>query len=62
MTEGVKQFLGVLGLEYYYEMFVAKGFELEDDLCHMTNYDLEHDLYITDGTHRQLILQAGIMS
>jgi hypothetical protein len=62
MTEGVKRFLGELGLEHYYEIFVAKGFELEDDLCHVTSYDLEHDLYITDGNHRQLILQAGMVS
>jgi hypothetical protein len=61
MTCGVEQFLEALGLGHYYEMFVAKGFDLEDDLCNMTAQDLEHALYITDGNHRQQILNAGTM-
>lgn len=58
MTEGVKLFLRNLNLEQYHEMFVAKGFDLESDICHLNDADLD-SMYITEDRHRQQILEAG---
>ncbi|XP_071172366.1 uncharacterized protein [Mytilus edulis] len=55
MTEGVQGFLGELGLLQYYDMFVIKGFDSEDDLCYLDGKDLDA-MYITDPDHRKQIL------
>ncbi|XP_063443449.1 uncharacterized protein LOC134723836, partial [Mytilus trossulus] len=55
MTEGVQGFLGELGLLQYYDMFVIKGFDSEDDLCYLDGKDLDA-MYITDPDHRKHIL------
>lgn len=58
MTEGVQGFLGELGLLQYYDMFVIKGFDSEDDLCYLDGKDLDA-MYITDPDHRKQILCSG---
>ena len=56
--EGVKLFLRNLNLEQYYEMFVAKGFDLDSDIFHLTSDDLDA-MYIAEERHRKQILEAG---
>lgn len=58
MTESVQTFLGDLGLLQYYDMFVIKGFDSEEDLCYVDGKDLDA-MYITDPDHRKQILGAG---
>ena len=58
MTEGVKQFLRSLNLERYYDMFLAKGFDLESDICNLNSSDLD-SMYISEDRHRNQILEAG---
>ena len=58
-TEGVKLFLRSLNLEHYYDMFVAKGFDLESDICHLNSDDLDA-MYIAEEGHRKQILEAGM--
>ena len=61
MTEGVQNFLGDLGLLQYFDMFVIKGFDSEEDLSHLNIRDLDA-MYITDPDHRKQILEAGMYS
>lgn len=56
--EGVQSFLRRLGLDEHVEMFMAKGFDSEDDLPHIIEADLDV-MYITNHKDRQLLLQAG---
>ena len=58
MTEGVKTFLEKLGLMQYYDMFLAKGFDSEDDLCYLNGADLD-TMYIDNEAHRTAIIRAG---
>lgn len=58
MSSGVQAFLGDLGLLQYYDMFVIKGFDSEDDLCFIDEKDLDA-MYITDTDHRAQILGAA---
>lgn len=55
---GVQTFLGDLGLCQYYDMFVIKGFDSENDLAYLDAKDLDA-MYITDTDHRKQILDAG---
>ena len=59
MSEGVKLFLRNLNLEQYYDMFVAKGFDLDSDICHLNSDDLDA-MYIAEEDHRKQILEAGM--
>jgi hypothetical protein len=58
MMEGVQGFLSRLDLAEHVEMFMAKGFDSEDDLPYLKEEDLD-SMYITDHKARQKILQAG---
>ena len=58
MTQGVKEFLRSLSLERYYDMFLAKGFDLESDICNLDTTDLD-SMYISEDRHRKQILEAG---
>lgn len=56
--DGVQGFLSRLDLSEHLEMFVAKGFDSEDDLPYLVEEDLDA-MYITDHRARQKILRAG---
>ncbi|XP_060079918.1 uncharacterized protein LOC132559324 [Ylistrum balloti] len=58
MTEGVQTFLEDLGLLQYFDMFVIKGFDCEDDLCHIDSADLD-SMMVSDPDHRRQILHAA---
>ncbi|OWF53494.1 uncharacterized protein LOC110446272 [Mizuhopecten yessoensis] len=58
MTEGVQTFLEDLGLLQYFDMFVIKGFDCEEDLCHIDSADLD-SMTIADPDHRRQILHAA---
>lgn len=58
MTEGIQTFLEDLGLLQYFDMFIIKGFDCEDDLCHIDSADLDA-MMIADPDHRHQILRAG---
>ena len=58
MMEGVQSFLSRLDLAEHMEMFMAKGFDCEDDLPYIQAEDLD-TMYINDHKARQKILQAG---
>ncbi|XP_060556254.1 uncharacterized protein LOC132716926 [Ruditapes philippinarum] len=58
MMEGVQGFLSRLDLAEHVEMFMAKGFDSEDDLPYLKEEDLD-SMYITDHKARQKILQAA---
>ncbi|XP_033755158.1 uncharacterized protein LOC117338076 [Pecten maximus] len=58
MTEGVQTFLEDLGLLQYFDMFVIKGFDCEEDLCHIDSADLD-SMMIADPDHRRQILHAA---
>lgn len=55
---GVQNFLLRLGLEKHEEMFVAKGFDSEDDLPYLQGEDLDV-MYITDPNDRRKLLEAA---
>lgn len=57
-TEGVKLFLQRLNLEQYLDIFIAKGFDREFDIPHISTEDLD-SMKIKDSTHRELILKNG---
>ncbi len=60
MTEslnGVKKFLEKLNLGVYWDIFKAKGYDRENDLKDLDDFDL--DQMDIKGTDRQIILQAG---
>lgn len=58
MTEGIQTFLEDLGLLQYFDMFIIKGFDCEDDLCHIDSADLDA-MMIADPDHRHQILRAA---
>jgi len=58
MTQGVETFLQDLGLLQYFDIFVIKGFDSEDDICNLNQSDLDAML-ISDVDHRRIILSAG---
>jgi hypothetical protein len=58
MTEGVQNFLSRLGLDGHLEMFMARGFDSEDDIPHLQDADLDA-MYITNQDERSKILEAG---
>lgn len=59
MTDGVKNFLSRLGLDVHFKMFIAKGFDSEDDLPFLNDKDLDC-MYISDAPDRSKILQAAL--
>jgi len=56
MTTDVKNFLATTGMLKYNAIFHAKGFDLETDVRHMTNHDLEESLMITSPQDRAHLL------
>ncbi|WAR11691.1 hypothetical protein MAR_025871 [Mya arenaria] len=58
MEDGVKEFLDKLGMRKYFDMFVAKGFDKEGDISHLTEGDLK-SMYIIDTDDRNRILEAA---
>ncbi|GFO46683.1 ankyrin repeat and sam domain-containing protein 1a [Plakobranchus ocellatus] len=56
MAEGVKVFLNTVGMLKYYDIFIAKGYDLESDLPHITDYELEDILMISSQRDRALLL------
>ncbi|KAK3603894.1 hypothetical protein CHS0354_042904 [Potamilus streckersoni] len=58
MTEGVRNFLDGLGLVEHYDMFVAKGFDSEEDISHLCPEDLDL-MFINDEAQRKLIIEAS---
>lgn len=58
MTEGVQTFLEDLGLLQYFDMFVIKGFDCEEDICHIDSADLD-SMMIADPDHRRQILHSA---
>ena len=59
MTEGLRLFLKSLNLEQHYDMFLAKGFDSESDICHLNSEDLD-SMYISEDHDRKQILEAGL--
>lgn len=58
MTEGVRFFLENLGLVQYFDIFIIKGFDREDDICELNESDMD-SLMISDPDHRRQVLGAG---
>ena len=58
VTEGVKKFLSRLGLDRYYGMFIAKGFDSEGDISYLDQSDLDA-MYIIDESDRGTLLRSG---
>ncbi|WAR11705.1 hypothetical protein MAR_025885 [Mya arenaria] len=50
MEDGVKEFLDKLGMRKYFDMFVAKGFDKEGDISHLTEGDLKSIFMESDLT------------
>ena len=53
-------FLTSLGMLKYYNMFVAKGYDLESDLPHITAGELEDVLMVACKQDRAILLAKGM--
>lgn len=62
MTDGVRVFLAGFGMTKYYDMFKTKGFDDESDIPHLTTYDLEDTIMVSDQADRATILAHGKFS
>lgn len=58
MVECIRKFLEDLGLVQYFDMFLIKGFDSEDDIRHIDEHDLD-SMLISDTDHRRQIIYAG---
>ncbi|XP_041375863.1 uncharacterized protein LOC121388550 [Gigantopelta aegis] len=58
LTKGIQSFLRSVGMDQYYNTFIAKGFDLESDLQFLTTADLD-ELDIRVPEHRCVLLASA---